>query len=74
MYEHEAPLLRHFAGTGPYVPLGCFSGLKLVVVFELIGILTESNVPSFFEHNMRFLCYSAALCIQINMFQSKGQA
>ena len=23
-------------------------------MFELIGILTESNVPSFFEHNMRF--------------------
>ena len=27
---------------------------------------------SFFEHNMRFLCYSAALCIQINRFQSEG--
>ena len=37
-YEHEAPLWSHFAGTGPSVPLGCFSGLKLVVVFELIGI------------------------------------
>ena len=53
----------------PWVSMGCFSGLKLVVVFELIGILMESNVPSFFEDNMRFLCYSAALCIQINGFQ-----
>ena len=34
----------------------------------------ESNVPSFFEHNMRFLCYSDALCVQINRFQSKGHA
>ena len=34
----------------------------------------ESNVPSFFEHKMRFLCYSAALCIQINRFQFEGQA
>ena len=45
-----------------------------MVVFELIGILTESNIPSFFEHNMRFLCNSAALCIKINRFQSEGQA
>ena len=73
-YEHEAPLWRHFAGTGPSVPLGWSSGLKLAVVFECIGILTESNDPSFFEHKMRFLCYSAAQCIQINRFQSKGQA
>ena len=36
--------------------------------------LMESNVPSFFEHNMRYLCYSAALCIQIKRFQSEGQA
>ena len=28
----------HIAGTCPSVPLGCFSGLKLVVVFDLIGI------------------------------------
>ena len=56
------------------VPLGCFLGLKLVVVLEVIGILTENNVSSFFEHNMRFLCYSAALCFQINRFQSEGQA
>ena len=33
--------------------------------------LTESNVPSFFEHNMRYLCYSAALCIPIDRFQSE---
>ena len=38
-YEHEAPLWRHFAGTDPYVPLGCFLGLKLVVVFELIDFV-----------------------------------
>ena len=25
-----------------------------MVVFELIGIFKKSNVPSFFEHNMRF--------------------
>ena len=61
-------------GSGPYVPLGCFLWLKLEDVFKLIGILTKSNVPSLFEHNMRFLCYSAALCIQINMFQTEGQA
>ena len=51
-----------------------FGAKKLIVVFELIVFLTESNVPSFFEHNMRFLCYSAALCVQINRFQSEGQA
>ena len=38
MYEHETPLWRHFAATGPYVTLGCFSGLKFIVVIELIGI------------------------------------
>ena len=32
--------------------------LKLVVVFEMIGILTESNAPPFFEHNMRFFMLS----------------
>ena len=56
----------------PICTPGLLLGLKLLVVFELIGILTESNVLSFFEHNMRFLCYSAALCIQINRFQSEG--
>ena len=40
-YEHKAPLWRHFAGSGPIVPLGCFSALKLIVVFELIGIFNE---------------------------------
>ena len=30
--------------------------------------------PHSFEHNMRFLCYSAALGFQINRFQSEGQA
>ena len=59
---------------GPSVPLGCFLGLKLVVVFELIGTLTKSNVPSIFEHNMRYLCYSVALCIQINNFSPNGRA
>ena len=54
--------------------IGCFSGLKLVVVFELIGIFNGNNVRSFFEHNMRCLCYFVALCIQINRFQSEGQA
>ena len=29
-------------------------GLQLIVIFELLGILTESNIPPFFEHNMRF--------------------
>ena len=43
-----------FRWNRPYIPLGCFLGLKLVAVFELISILTESNVPSFFEHNVRF--------------------
>ena len=38
MYEHKALMGRHFAGIGPSVPLGCFSGFKLVVVFDLIGI------------------------------------
>ena len=38
-------------------------------------VLTESNIPSFFEHNyMQCLCHSAELCIQINRFQSEGQA
>ena len=53
---------------------GLILGLKFVVVFELIGIFKESNVLSFFGHNMRFVCYSAALCIQINRFQSECQA
>ena len=68
------PLSRHFAESGPTVPLGCFLGLKLVVVLEFICILMESNVPLFFEHNMRFLCYSAALCIQNIRLQFEGQA
>ena len=42
--------------------------LKLVVVIELIDILTESNVSSFFEHTLRFSCCSAALCIQVKRF------
>ena len=58
----------------PICTPGLLPGLNLVVVFELIGFLTESNVPSFFEHNMRFLCYSAALCILINRFQSEEQS
>ena len=32
----------------------------------------ESNIPTFFEHNIRFLSYSITLCIQINRFQSEG--
>ena len=31
----------------------------------------ESNVPLFFEHNIRFLCYSASLCIQFIGFSPK---
>ena len=34
----------------------------------------ESNIPPFIEHNMRFLSYSAALCIEMNRFQFEGQA
>ena len=37
-------------------------------------IFKESRFPSFFEHNMRFLCYNDVLCIQINMFEIKRQA
>ena len=58
-HEHEAPLWHDFAGTGPSLPLGCFSGLKLVVVFELSGIFNGKLY---------------ALCIQINSFQYEGQA
>ena len=53
---------------------GLLLGAKLVVVFQMIVSLTESNIPPFLEHNMRLLFYSAALCIQISRFQSKGQA
>ena len=55
-YEHEAPMWRHFAGTGLYLPLGCFTRLNVVDVFELIVIFWESNVLFFFENNMMFLC------------------
>ena len=72
--EHEAQLRCHFAGTGTSIQLSCFSGLKLILVFELIAVLTESNGQSFFEHDMRFWGYSAAICNHINRFQSKGQA
>ena len=41
---------------------------------NVLVFLPENSVPSFFEHHKRFLCYSAALCMQINMFQSKGHA
>ena len=58
----------------PICTPGLLLGAKLVVVYELIGILTESHVPSLSKHNMRLLCYSVALCIQINRFQSEGQA
>ena len=47
----------------------CTPGLLLVA-----KTLLASNVPFFFEHNMRFLCYSNMLCIQINRFKSEGQA
>ena len=66
--------MTSYCWNRPICTPGLLLGLKLVVVFEFIGILTESNVPSFFEHNMRFLCYSTTLCIQINRVQSKGQA
>ena len=59
--------MKSLCWNQPLCTLGCFSGLKLKVVFEMIG-------PSFFEHNMRFLYYSAVLCIQINRLQSVGQA
>ena len=50
-----------------------FSGLTLIVVFKLIGILMESNILSFFEHIMRFLCYSTALCFKLIGFSPKGR-
>ena len=37
-------------------------------------IFNEKYFPSFFEHNIRFLCYSDALCIRIKRFYIKGQA
>ena len=57
----------------------CTPGLliraKIVVGFETIGILMESNIPPFFEHNMSFFyILFRSLCIQINRFQSEGQA
>ena len=33
------PVQRHFAGSGPSVSLGCLSGLKFVVVLELMLFL-----------------------------------
>ena len=36
--------------------------------------LKKKRFPFFFEHNMRFLCYYDALCIQINRFEFKRQA
>ena len=54
-------------------PRNASQWLKLVIVFELTGILMESNVPSLFEHNMSVFCYSTALCIQINRFQSEAE-
>ena len=43
-------------------------------MLELTGnFLKNKHFPSFFEHNMRFLYYSDALCIQINRFEIKGQ-
>ena len=41
------------------------TSLKFVLMLKLIGI------PSFFERNMRFLCYSDALFIQIKRFQQQ---
>ena len=52
---------------------GLILRLQLVVVFELIGIFTESKVPSFFGDNMKFVYYSATLFFQINKVQSEGQ-
>ena len=66
--------MTSFRWNWPTCTLGCFSGLKLVAVFEMIGILMQSNIPPFFEHNMRYFTYSAALCIQIYRFQSKWVA
>ena len=55
----------------PICTPGLLLGAKFVVVFQLIGIFNRKQCSSFFDHNMKFLCYSAALCIQIqtNRFQ-----
>ena len=34
---------------------------------------TKSDLQTFFEHNMRFLFYSDALCIQIKRLRLKGR-
>ena len=49
-------------------------GLLLGAKTRRLIFLTESNIPSFFEQNLTYLCYSAALCIQINNFRPNGMA
>ena len=51
-----------------------YQGLNSYLCLNWPVFLAESNLPLFSEHNMRFLFYSAVLCIQINRFQSEGQA
>ena len=67
-------VVTSFRWNRPICTPGLLFGAKTRSLCFVIGILTESNVLSFFDHNMRFLCYSAALCIRINRFQSEGQA
>ena len=60
----------------------CTAGLSLEVqnsyrCLNLLVIFKEKtkHFPSFFsEHNMNFICYSNALCIQIDKFAIKGPA
>ena len=46
--------MASFCWNQPSVALGYILGLKLEIVFELIGILTVSNVQSFFKHYVSF--------------------
>ena len=43
----------------PICTPGLLIKLRLVVGLNWLVFLMESNKPPFFEHNMRFLCYSA---------------
>ena len=50
----DVAVVTSFRWTRPICTPGLLLGAKFVVVLEMIGILMESNLTSFFEYNIGF--------------------
>ena len=57
----------------PICTPGCLSGLKFVNMLELIGILTESDFPSVFEHILGFNVILMHYVFKLTGFRSKSR-